>query len=67
MVSADMDLSMLRGSLLGELILLGVIYGTQMFWVSSYPVRGVCVWCVNAISLIQSCFRLSAQEILRVQ
>lgn len=44
------------GVLVVELILLGLIYDTQMFRVSSYPTGGVCV-CVCL------CSRLPAQEI----
>lgn len=64
----------LGGALLGELILLGLIYDTQMFRVSSYPAGSACVCMfvregVHVCAFVcvfmwQTCSRLPAQETL---
>lgn len=66
----------LGGSLLVELILLAVIYDTQMFRISSYPVGGVCtrarvcVWVYereNAVSHHTEFFQVINAGSTRVQ
>lgn len=67
------SLPTLGGSLLVELILLVVIYDTQMFRISSYPVGGVCAHtrarvcgCMRErmrVAIIQSFSRLLTQGV----